>query len=161
MCISIIIPKKFKYSVQQKKRTFRQFKFLSLKFGYFGLRILKPYLITTNHVFRFKMLFRKGARRSEKTLRNYWFFLFPNQPFTLKPKGLRMGKGKGKRQTWCINVPSGFVFVEFKNLRVGRSLYFLKQILYKLPVPAYITTRFSNYLRFSNGLGLIHPIYWN
>jgi ribosomal protein L16/L10AE len=70
-----------------------------------------------------------------------------------------MGKGKGKRQTWCINIPSGFVFLEFKNLRVGRNMYFLKQLMFKLPVSSYVTTKFYNNLNFKKGLSTIHPFY--
>ena len=43
-----------------------------------------------------------------------------------------MGKGKGKLQTWFTNIKGGTILIEYKNLRFGRSNYFLKQMQYKL-----------------------------
>lgn len=43
-----------------------------------------------------------------------------------------MGKGKGKLECWFTNIHNGIVLVEFKNLRRGRSTYFMKQLTHKL-----------------------------
>ncbi len=43
-----------------------------------------------------------------------------------------MGKGKGKLEMWFTDLSNGIVFAEFKNLRRGRSLYFIKQLTHKL-----------------------------
>jgi ribosomal protein L16/L10AE len=48
---------------------------------------------------------------------------------------LRMGKGKGKLDCWFTNVTGGTVLFEFKNLRFGRSLFFMRQVSFKLGVP--------------------------
>ncbi len=45
-----------------------------------------------------------------------------------------MGKGKGKLECWFTNVTNGTTLVEFRNLRVGRSRYFLKQLTHKLGI---------------------------
>jgi len=37
-----------------------------------------------------------------------------------------MGKGKGKLAGWCTEVPAGIYLVELKNLRFGRTKYFLR-----------------------------------
>lgn len=52
-----------------------------------------------------------------------------------------MGKGKGKLAGWSTEVPAGLHIIEMKNLRYGRAIYFLKQILHKLPAQARITKR--------------------
>ena len=43
-----------------------------------------------------------------------------------------MGKGKGKLDDWGSELPAGIHIVEFKNLRFGRSKYFLKQLSFRL-----------------------------
>ena len=53
-----------------------------------------------------------------------------------------MGKGKGKLDGWVGQLPAGSNVFEFKNLRPGRALYFLKQIQHRLPVKS-TTKRFS------------------
>jgi len=45
-----------------------------------------------------------------------------------------MGKGTGKLAAWATELPSGLNIFEFKNLRYGRAVYFIKQIQFKLPV---------------------------
>jgi len=51
-----------------------------------------------------------------------------------------MGKGAGKLASWYTQIRGGKVLVEFKNLRLGRAIYFSKQVAHKLPVS---TTVFS------------------
>lgn len=43
-----------------------------------------------------------------------------------------MGKGKGKLDDWGAELPAGIHIVEFRNLRLGRSKYFLKQLNFRL-----------------------------
>lgn len=45
-----------------------------------------------------------------------------------------MGKGKGKLECWYTHIHAGVSLFEFKNLRVGRSLYFSKQLGHKLGI---------------------------
>jgi hypothetical protein len=45
-----------------------------------------------------------------------------------------MGKGKGKLKGWFCQTSPSITFVEYKNLRVGRSNYFLTQLANRLPV---------------------------
>jgi len=39
-----------------------------------------------------------------------------------------MGKGIGKLKTWFSILQTGHTILEFRNLRSGRALYFIKQI---------------------------------
>ena len=43
-----------------------------------------------------------------------------------------MGKGKGKLNSWYTNTKGGFFLIELKNLKIGRNIFFLKQINYQL-----------------------------
>jgi ribosomal protein L16/L10AE len=66
-----------------------------------------------------------------------------------------MGKGVGKLVLWHTLLHGGRILVEFKNLRQGRAMYYAKQIVTKLPVPATIkcsTTQTSLKLIGSTGV---------
>jgi ribosomal protein L16/L10AE len=59
-----------------------------------------------------------------------------------------MGKGKGKLECWFTNISGGSIILEFRNLRKGRSFYFMKQMTHKLGVPTkflYSTNFYFNF----------------
>lgn len=43
-----------------------------------------------------------------------------------------MGKGKGKLSIWYNKITTGSVFIETRNLRTGRAVYYLRQAQRKL-----------------------------
>ena len=49
-----------------------------------------------------------------------------------------MGKGKGKLDDWGAQLPAGIHIAELKNLRLGRSKYFLSQLGFRLGSDTYI-----------------------
>ena len=133
-------PRKFKFKNRHKKRTVLSWRDNSPCYGDIGLRVLRPYRVSAKKIFRLKVFLKKAVKKSEITKRRVWFNLFPHIPLTKKPKGVRMGKGSGKLNTWVIYIRGGCVIVEFKNLRPGRADYFLKKVRTKITVPS-ITTR--------------------
>lgn len=129
-------PRRFKYKVKQKNRSFRAFNVNSqLTFGTTGLMLLRPTQLTAKTLARFKLFLKKAVRKVDKTRRFLWFHAFPHIPLTKKPDGLRMGKGKGKLACWSSTIRGGTTLFEFKNLRYGRALFFMKQLTHKLGVP--------------------------
>lgn len=131
----LLRPRKFKFKNLQKKRsTFSFPRNSALLYGQVGLKILQPLRISSKLLFRVKILLKKGARRSDKTRRQVWLNAFPHLPLTKKVSGSRMGKGKGKLSGWYSFIPSGAVFIEYKNLRNGRASYFIRQLQHRLPV---------------------------
>lgn len=96
-------------------------------------------------MFRMNLLLKKSARRADKTFRKLWFNAFPHLPLTKKVVGARMGKGKGKLQSWFTIVRSGSVIFEVKNLRLGRFYYFSKQIESRLGVKCLKKTKYSSF----------------
>ena len=52
-----------------------------------------------------------------------------------------MGKGKGKLAGWSTEIPAGLHIVEMKNLRYGRAVYFIKQIMHRLPAKSRIISK--------------------
>lgn len=127
-----------KYKTKYKRRSRLTIKATTLHYGHIGLLLLAPLTLTSKHLFRFTLLLKKAARRAEKTFRFFWLYVFPNLPLTRKSLGLRMGKGKGKRQTWMLIAKPGLALVEVKNLRLGRATHFLKQLQYRVNVPTKI-----------------------
>lgn len=132
----LLQPRHFKFKRKQKNRKSFTYKINHnfLQFGSAGLLLLQPVHLTSNHLFRFKLFLKRASRKSDYTKRFVWFHAFPHLPLTKKPTGTRMGKGKGKLECWFTNVTNGTIIVEFRNLRLGRSKYFMKQLTHKLGV---------------------------
>ena len=94
------------------------------------------------------MQLKKGSRRVDKTSRKVWLNAFPHLPLTKKVAGSRMGKGKGKLKGWFSQTPPSITFAEYKNLRIGRSNYFLTQLSHRLPVRSRLIYEYNfKYLR--------------
>lgn len=146
----LLQPRNFIFKKKQKKRSFLSFnsRFEILNFGGAGLLLLKPAQLTSNQLFRFKLFLKRAMKKSDKTKRFVWFHAFPHLPLTRKPNGVRMGKGKGKLECWCTNVPGGTILVEFKNLRRGRADYFITQMTHKLGLFTKKIFSIKNYLNF-------------
>lgn len=105
-----------------------------MKFGTIGFYLLNPLLISANKINKFKLFFKKSSKKNDKTRRKFWLTAFPHMPLSKKTLGTRMGKGKGKLNSWFTTLHGGIFFIEFKNLRYGRSIFFLKQLKYRLNI---------------------------
>jgi len=134
----LLRPRRSTFKSSHKKRTlviylpksFRK----KLKYGQVGIKSLNhSTLIYNKHLFKLKVFLKKSVRRSNVTGRKLWLNLFPQIPITKKVIGSRMGKGKGKPSNWAAELTTGAVFIELRNLRLGRANYFLTQTMYKLP----------------------------
>jgi ribosomal protein L16/L10AE len=55
-----------------------------------------------------------------------------------------MGKGKGKASGWAAKIPSSAIFIELRNVRMGRVNHFMKQVCYKLPGSYKLVARFHS-----------------
>ena len=137
-CLNVILilqPRKFKYKTRQKQRTATQRAETKMKYGTMGLLLDRPFRISAKRIFRLKLSIKKSSRKSDITRRAFWVSIFPHLPLSRKAKGMRMGKGAGKLATWYTQIRGGKTIVEFKNLRLGRAIYFSKRVHHKLPVP--------------------------
>jgi large subunit ribosomal protein L16 len=111
---------------------------------------------------KLRLYLKRANKRSDKTQRLAWVNMFPHLPLTRKPKQSRMGKGKGKLNAWFIFLRAGTVLVELRNLRFGRSLFFLNRLSKKLHVPSFLLKSSSTFVH-SNLLiskKLILKMYW-
>jgi large subunit ribosomal protein L16 len=148
----LLQPRNFYYKRKHKNRSLLSFNNSSLNnrlnFGGAGLLLLKPIHLTANQLFRFKLFLKRASKKSDRTRRFVWFLAFPHLPLTRKPNGVRMGKGKGKLECWFTNISAGSVLIEFKNLRKGRSSFFMKQMTHKLGVPTKQLFSTNIYMKF-------------
>ena len=128
-------PRKFKFKNKQKKRGVLSWRNFDLRYGDCGLRTLRPLRMSAKKIFRLKVFLKKAVKKPDITKRRVWFNLFPHLPLTKKPKGVRMGKGSGKLNTWVVHLCGGSLIIEFKNLRPGRSKFFFKKINTKITAP--------------------------
>ena len=131
-------PRKFKFKTRQKRRSATASSKPSLLYGSLALVLARPMRISAKRIYRLKLFLKRSARRSDITRRAFWVSVFPHLPMSRKPKGMRMGKGVGKLSTWYTQIRSGKSLIEFKNLRLGRALYYSRQVSHKLPVPTII-----------------------
>lgn len=143
----LLQPRKFKYKSRQKNRSVKMWSLDTLTYGDCGILTLQPLRMSSKQIFRMKVFLKKAVKKPEFTKRLIWFNTFPHIPLTKKGKGMRMGKGAGKLNTWSINMRGGSCIFEFKNLRAGRAVYFFKKIATKVPTKTkiiYKTTRRFN-----------------
>ena len=158
----LLNPRKFKNKNIFKKRSYVNFKRVSLSYGQYGLRLLQPLWVSNKQVFRYKLLLKKAAKRSDKTSRKVWFNLFPHLPLTRKVEGSRMGKGKGKLAGWVAKLSPGPCMFEFKNLRTGRAKYYCRQVMYRLPVKSCFIKSFDKQipLILKNSKKVSYEVFW-
>ena len=147
-------PRKFKFKNRHKKRTVLTWRPFTFCYGDSGLRILRPFRISAKKIFRLKVFLKKAVKKSEITKRRVWFNIFPHIPLTKKPKGVRMGKGSGKLNTWVIYLRGGCLLLEFKNLRPGRAAYFFKKVRTKITVPSKIVFKNTKIIYFEHVRGV-------
>lgn len=126
-------PRKFAHKNIHKRRFFRLSTWGKLNYGNIGLFLIQPLRLNSKQMFRYKLFLKKAARRTDKTLRKVWFYVFPHLPITRKVAGSRMGKGKGKLAGWSTELPAGKPIFELKNLRPGRAVYFTRQLMFRIP----------------------------
>jgi len=142
----LLQPRKIRKKNISKRRAYTSFKQRQFVFGDAGLQILQPFAIPAKRIFKLKLSLKRAVKRSEHTRRLIWFNLFPHLPLSRKAKGLRMGKGTGKLATWFVQLRSGVVLMEFKNLRIGRANHFLKQVAFRLPVQSVVQMQYMKTL---------------
>ena len=65
-----------------------------------------------------------------------------------------MGKGTGKLQSWFTIIKPGTMFIEFTNLRIGRSKYFFCQLKHKFASPIRFISKTSKQVTFKSSTNL-------
>jgi large subunit ribosomal protein L16 len=87
--------------------------------------------------------FRRVITRRLKRLGKINIPLTFNIPISAKPKGMRMGKGKGKISKYVARVGSGTVLLDIHTFNMPIAAEALSKSLYKLPLKTEIRLRNS------------------
>lgn len=146
----LLRPRKTNFKNSHKKRSYKSISHKlnlnhKLIYGQFGLKSENPnFLLFNKYLFKIKIFLKKTVRRSNITNRYLWVKAFPHIPITKKVIGSRMGKGKGKPSNWAAKIPSGSIFIEFRNVRPGRARHFMTQVTHKLPGSFKVVSRYPN-----------------
>jgi large subunit ribosomal protein L16 len=102
----------------------------SLLSGVIGLKSLSFNFITPKQL----LTIRSVVNKSIKKCGTLNFFIFPNVGLTTKPEASRMGKGKGKIESWAYRVQPGCIICEINTFNITKAIKSLKQAQYKLPI---------------------------
>jgi large subunit ribosomal protein L16 len=139
----MLVPKKVKFRKWQtgrKNATKRQrpdSRGTTLAFGSHGLKIENHARITSNQI----EAGRKAMTKSIKKVGKMWIRIFPDRPFTQKPAEVKMGKGKGDVQGYCVEVRPGRVIYEIDGVDEATARDALRKAGSKLPGKTRIVSR--------------------
>ena len=140
----MLFPKKAKHRKWQTgrenpKKTGVASRGTKIAFGAFGLKAVLGGRIQSNQI--------EAARRATKKCMGkkgkIWIRIFPDRPFTSKPAEVKMGKGKGAPQGYCVPVKPGRVLLEVDGAEVKELKEALRKAGTKLPVKTRIVERIN------------------
>ena len=109
----------------------------TVAFGDFGLVALDGAWITSRQIEAARIAMTRYIKRGGKV----WINIFPDHPFTQKPLGVRMGKGKGNVEYWVAVVKPGRVMFEIAGVPEETAREALRLATHKLPVKCKIVSR--------------------
>ena len=102
----------------------------TLSFGEFGLMSLSAGRITDRQIEASRIAISRSIKRSGKV----WIRIFPDQPISKKPIGVRMGSGKGNLEFWVAKIKPGRVLFEIEGVTAEQAKEAFRLASYKLPV---------------------------
>ncbi|MGM0629130.1 MAG: 50S ribosomal protein L16 [Patescibacteria group bacterium] len=139
----MLFPKKIKFRKWHTER--RNLKKASvatrgvkIAFGSHALKAVTAGKITSNQI----EAARKVTARATKKTGKMWIRIFPDRPYTTKPAEVKMGKGKGDPQGFCVEVDPGRVLFEVDGISDALASEVLRKAGTKLPVKTKIVKRF-------------------
>ena len=134
----MLIPKRTKYRKQFRgkigglatkgnKVDFGEFVLAATEFGWITSRQIEACRITINRTFK-----REGK---------IWIRIFPDKPYTKRPEGTRMGKGKGNTEGWVAVVKRGKIMFEVAGVPEDKAKDALRKAGHKLPIKCKIVKK--------------------
>lgn len=123
--------KKIKFFEYKPTSTYR------LVVGALGIQALESALVTPQQL---ETVRRTIIRRLPHRCR-IWFKVFPDQIFTVKPKEVRMGRGKGDLKNYVFKVKKSRIVLEVTGYSSVMIVPRLKLAIRKLPFLAKIVYR--------------------
>ena len=140
----MLFPKKVKHRKWQtarknKKKIHPETRGISLVYGSFGLKAIKPARIKSNQIEAARRVISRTTGKTGKT----WIRIFPDRPFTRKSAEVGMGKGKGDPQGYEFLVNPGRIIFEVDGVDESVAREALRKAGAKLPIKSTIVTRES------------------
>lgn len=105
--------------------------------GEYGIVAMEPAWIKSNQIEAARVAMTRYVKRTGKV----WIKIFPDKPYTSKPIGVRMGKGKGNVEGWVAVVKPGRVMFEIAGVPEETAKEALRLATHKLPVKCKIVSR--------------------
>ena len=105
--------------------------------GEYGIVAMEPAWISSRQIEAARIAMTRYIKRGGKV----WINIFPDQPFTQKPLGVRMGKGKGNVEYWVAVVKPGRVMFEISGVSDEVAREALRLAMHKLPLKCKIASR--------------------
>lgn len=126
----MLSPKKIKWRKIHRGRLRGQAKRGSeLSFGDFGLMSLSAGRMTDRQIEASRIAISRSVKRSGKV----WIRVFPDQPITQKPIGVRMGSGKGNLEFWVALIKPGRILFEIEGVTEEQAREAFRLASHKLP----------------------------
>ena len=134
----MLLPKRVKYRrVMRGRMKGKATRGNVVSHGEFGLQALEPAWITSRQIEAARIAMTRYIKRGGKV----WINIFPDHPFTQKPLGVRMGKGKGNVEYWVAVVKPGRVMFEISGVSDEVAREALRLAMHKLPLKCKIASR--------------------
>lgn len=108
-----------------------------LKFGSYGLRVLKEGKLSSNELETIRLMLVRTLQKQGKV----WWRIQLDYPKTSKSVGVRMGKGKGSKEGWQARIRRNRIIVELDHLSLKLAMFALNKIRYKLSLPVSIVVK--------------------
>ena len=131
----MLFPKKVKYRKWQTgrknpKKITADTRGTTITYGSYRLKSEDAARITSNQI----EAGRKAISRNIKKIGKMWIRIFPDRPFTKKPAEVKMGKGKGDLEGYCVEIRPGRIIYEIDGVPEELAREALRKAGAKLPV---------------------------
>jgi large subunit ribosomal protein L16 len=138
----MLFPKKVKYRKwhtmrENPKKVGPATRGIKVSFGSHGLKALAPGRISAKQI----ESARKAITHNLGKTGRVWIRIFPDMPFTKKPAEVKMGKGKGDIEGYCIRVLAGQVMFEVDGATAPVAIESLRKGGTKMPVKTKVVAR--------------------
>ena len=134
----MLIPKRVKRRMQHRGRMKgAAHKGNKIAYGEYGLVAEECAWITSNQIEAARIAMTRYIKRGGKV----WIKIFPDKPYTHKPLGVRMGKGKGGVEYWVAVVKPGRVMFEIAGVSEEIAREALRLAMHKLPLKCKVVSR--------------------
>lgn len=127
----MLMPKRTKYRKRQRGRN-KGFalKGCRISFGEYGLGAMGRGMIFSRQIEAARVALTRYIKRAGKV----WIRIFPDNPYTKKALGVRMGKGKGNPENWFCKIKPGRILFEIAGVSEKEAKEALRLASHKLPI---------------------------